>query len=93
MPFARVKDISMYYEVHGGSGSPMVLIHGYSRSKVDWPVSHVQRLATRHRVVIFDNRDVVQTDKPTTLYSMSQFSGDIAGLMDAVGIQAAHIYL
>lgn len=92
MPFAQVNDISMYYEVHGDSGSPMVLIHGYSCSKADWPVSHVQRLATRHRVVIFDNRGVGQTDKPTTPYSMSQFAGDVVGLMDAVGIQAAHIF-
>jgi len=92
MPFARVNDISMYYEVHGDSGSPLVLIHGFSCSKVDWPVSHVQRLATRHRVVIFDNRGVGQTDKPTTPYSMAQFAGDVAGLMDAVGIQAAHIF-
>jgi pimeloyl-ACP methyl ester carboxylesterase len=92
MPFAQVNDITMYYEVHGDSGSPLVLIHGYSASKVDWPVSHVQRLATRHRVVIFDNRGVGQTDKPTTPYTMSQFAGDVAGLMDTLGFQAAHIF-
>ena len=92
MPYAKVNDISMYYEVLGASGSPMVLIHGFSCSKVDWPVSFVQMLATQHRVVIFDNRGVGKTDKPTTPYSMSQFASDVAGLMDAVGIQAAHIY-
>ena len=92
MPFAQVNDISMYYEVHGDSGSPLVLIHGYSASKVDWPVTHVERLATRHRVMIFDNRGVGQTDKPTTPYSMSQFAADVVGLMDAVGFQTAHIF-
>jgi 3-oxoadipate enol-lactonase len=92
MSFARVNDISIYYEVHGDSGSPLVLISGFSCSKADWFVSHVHRLATWHRVVIFDNRGVGQTDKPTTPYSMSQFASDVAGLMDAIGIQAAHIF-
>lgn len=92
MSFARVNDISIYYEVHGDNGSPLVLIMGFSSSKVDWFVSHVQRLATRHRVVIFDNRGVGQTDKPRTPYSMSLFASDVVGLLDAIGIQAAHIF-
>jgi 3-oxoadipate enol-lactonase len=91
MPFARVNDITMYYEVHGDSGSAVVLIHGYGCTKVGWPLSHVARMAARHRVVIFDNRGVGQTDKPTTPYSMAQFAGDVVGLMDAVDIQAAHV--
>ena len=92
MPFARVSDITMYYEVHGDSGSAVVLIHGYGCSKVGWPLSHVARMAAGHRVVIFDNRGVGQTDKPTTPYSMAQFAGDVVGLMDALNVQAAHLF-
>lgn len=91
MPCVRVNDIMMYYEVHGNSGSAVVLIHGYSCSKADWPKELVSRMASEHRIVIFDNRGVGQSDKPTTPYSMAQFAGDVVGLMDAVNIQAAHI--
>jgi len=92
MPFARVNDITMYYEVHGDSGSAVVLIHGFNCTKVGWPRSHVARMAAQHRVVIFDNRGVGQTDKPTTAYSMLQFAGDVVGLMDALDVQAAHLF-
>ena len=92
MPCVRVNDIMMYYEVHGDRGSAVVLIHGYHCSKADWPKSLVSRMATAHRIVIFDNRGVGQTDKPTTPYSMAQFAGDVVGIMDALNIQAAHIF-
>jgi len=91
MPFARVNEITMYYEVHGDNGSAVVLICGYHCTKVDWPLSHVSRLAADHRVVIFDNRGVGQTDKPTTPYSMLQFASDVVRLMDGLDIQAAHV--
>jgi len=92
MPFARVSDITMYYEVHGDSGSAVFLIHGLNSPKVGWSLSHVARMAAEHRVVIFDNRGVGQTDKPTAPYSMSQFAGDVVGLMDALNVQAAHLF-
>lgn len=92
VPFAQVNDISMYYELHGYAGSPIVLIHGYNVTKVGWPLSHVQRMSAQHRVVIFDNRGVGQTDKPTTPYTMSLFAADVVGLMDALAIDKAHIF-
>jgi pimeloyl-ACP methyl ester carboxylesterase len=91
MPYARVNDIRMYYEVHGDNGSFVILIHGYHCTKADWPLPLVSRIALAHCAVIFDNRGVGQTDKPTSPYSMLQFAGDVVGLMDALNIQAAHI--
>lgn len=91
MPFAHVSDISIYYEVLGDSGSPIVLINGYSCTKVDWDLSQLQRMASRHRVVILDNRGVGQTDKPSTLYTMRGFAADVIGLLDALAIDRAHI--
>ena len=92
MPFARVSDITIYYEVHGDRGSAVFLIHGLNCPKVGWSLSHVARMAAEHRVVILDNRGVGQTDKPTTPYSMLQFAGDVVGLMDALNVQAAHLF-
>ena len=91
MPFAHVSDISIYYEVFGDSGSPIVLIGGYSTTKVEWDLSQLQRMAARHRVVIFDNRGVGQTDKPSTPYTMPGFAADVIGLLDALAIQKAHV--
>lgn len=92
MPFAHVSDISIYYEVLGDSGSPIVFINGYSGTKVDWDRSQLQRIATQHCVVIFDNRGVGQTDKPTTPYSMHGFAADVIGLLDALAIDRTHLF-
>ncbi len=91
MPHALVRDISIYYEVLGGAGYPIILIHGYNSTKVEWDSSQLARLAADHRVVIFDNRGVGQTDKPTAPYTMPGFAADVVGLMDALAIDRAHL--
>jgi len=91
MPLAHVRDISIYYEVLGGGGSPIILIHGYNSTKVEWDLSQLERMAGRHRVVIFDNRGVGQTDKPSTPYTMPGFAADVVGLLDALPVDKAHV--
>jgi pimeloyl-ACP methyl ester carboxylesterase len=82
----------MYYEVSGESGSPLILIQGLGASKVNWFPPHVERMAAQHRVVIFDNRGVGQTDKPAEPYTMPQFAADTAALLDALDIEKAHVF-
>jgi pimeloyl-ACP methyl ester carboxylesterase len=91
MPFAHVRDISLYYEVLGASGSPIVLINGYNTTKADWDPSHLRRMAASHRVVVFDNRGVGQTDKPTEPYTMQGFAADVVGLLDVLSVEMAHV--
>ncbi len=90
MPTVKVGDINMYYEVHG-EGEPLVLIMGLGGDITRWwrilPV-----LAKEFRVIAFDNRGVGRTDKPDIPYTMAMMADDIAGLMDVIGIDAAHIF-
>lgn len=89
MPTVRVNDIDIYYEIHG-EGEPVVLIAGLNsdhtlyRGIIPW-------LAERYQVVAFDNRGVGQTDKPDIPYSIEMMADDTAGLLDALGIEQAHI--
>jgi pimeloyl-ACP methyl ester carboxylesterase len=48
-------------------------------------------MAARHRVVIFDNRGVGQSAKPSTPYTMPGFAADVIGLMDALAVDKAHV--
>ena len=91
MPSTKVGDITLYYENHGQHGSPLILIHGYAATTIDWIPEHIERLAGRHRVVIFDNRGVGRSEKPTTPYSMPQLAADTVGLLDALEIDNAHV--
>ncbi|MFQ5577137.1 MAG: alpha/beta fold hydrolase [Anaerolineae bacterium] len=92
MPFAPLNDISIYYELRGASGSPVILIMGLGASKLGWPIQLVNAMAARHRVILFDNRGAGQTGWPPGPYTMSQFAADTVGLLDALAIGKAHVF-
>ena len=47
--------IELYYEDHG-SGSPVVLIHGWPLSGASWEKQTAALLAAGHRVISYDRR-------------------------------------
>jgi pimeloyl-ACP methyl ester carboxylesterase len=71
-----------YREV--GSGSPLLLIMGFSGSMDYWPPSFIDALAAHHTVVVFDNAGVGRTsalNSPLTITAMAnQTSALIAAL-------------
>jgi 3-oxoadipate enol-lactonase len=90
MPTKKVGDINIYYEIHG-KGEPLVLIMGYGLSSAAWsPV--LPALAQKYKVITFDNRGAGKSDKPDGPYTMDMMAGDLAGLLDAIRIKAAHIF-
>mgnify|MGYP003592285527 CR=1 FL=1 len=89
MPRANVGEIHLDYEVHG-AGTPLILIMGASGTSAWWgPL--VPLLARAFRVVVFDNRGIGLSDGADAPYSTLTMAGDTAGLMDILGIDAAHI--
>ena len=89
MPTVRVNDIDMYYEIHG-EGEPLVLIAGLNSDHTLYR-QIIPRLAQSYKVAAFDNRGVGQTDKPDIPYSIEKMADDTAGLLNALGIEQAHI--
>lgn len=95
MPFIEVnKDriynkIKIYYEVHG-DGNPLLLIEGLGYATWMW-YRQLEDFARQYRVIIFDNRGVGKSDKPDIPYSIEMMAGDAAGLLQALGIEKAHV--
>jgi pimeloyl-ACP methyl ester carboxylesterase len=90
MSTAKVDDINIYYEIHG-KGEPLVLIYGYAADSGLW-FRQIPILSKKYRVIAFDNRGAGRSDKPDIPYTMAMMAGDIAGLLDTIGIDAAHIF-
>jgi pimeloyl-ACP methyl ester carboxylesterase len=90
MPVAKLADFSIYYEVHG-DGEALLLIMGLGGSSALW-FPQVPAISRQYRVVTFDNRGTGQSDKPDAPYTMEMMVGDIAGLLEAVGIHATHVF-
>ncbi len=89
MPRVEVNGIEIYYEEHG-SGPPLVLIGGLGADTYLWS-SQVPAFSERFRVVVFDNRGSGESDKPDEPYSIPMFVADTVGLMEALGIERAHV--
>jgi pimeloyl-ACP methyl ester carboxylesterase len=86
----NVADISMGYRVFG-SGYPLLLIMGYGSTMNLWESGLISKLASRFQVIIFDNRGIGNSGIGTNAFSIEQFCEDTSGLMDALGIQQAHV--
>lgn len=80
---ARVGDVMINY-VRGGSGEPLVLLHGYPQNWYMW--RKVLPELARHRTVIApDLRGAGGSDAPTDGYDKKTLAGDIYGLLSQLG--------
>jgi len=89
MPTVKVGDINMYYEIHG-EGEPLLLTAGGGMGLAGW-ARQTPEFSEKYRVIVFDNRGAGRTDAPDTPYSIEMMADDTAGLLDALGIEKAHI--
>jgi 3-oxoadipate enol-lactonase len=70
-----------------GAGPALLLVHGFGGAKEDF-ADHVDALAARHRVVIFDHRGHGESDGPDDVaaYSLDRMVADTLQVADALGI-------
>lgn len=74
----------------GGSGPPVVLLHGYPQTHVMWR-DVAASLAQERTVVLTDLRGYGDSDKPVALaddttYSKRSMASDVVGVVDGLGL-------
>jgi pimeloyl-ACP methyl ester carboxylesterase len=77
--------IEIYYEDHG-SGSPVVLIHGWPLSGDAWEKQTAALLAAGHRVITYDRRGFGRSSKPGVGYNYDTFAADLDALLSALDL-------
>src|SRR5215510_15132460 len=91
MPTAKVNGVSIFYE-EAGVGTPLVFVHEFAGEARSW---HLQTrfFARRYRTIAYNARGYPSSDVPDDpkAYSQDQAADDIRGLLDALGIEQAHI--
>lgn len=92
MPTAAIHDLQVYYELHGSPGAPaLVLLNGaLGTIDSDW-AEVLPAFAERYRVLAYDHRGHGRTNAAAPLSGYAQLAGDLAGLLDALGIERAHL--
>jgi non-heme chloroperoxidase len=75
--------IEIYYQDHG-SGSPVVLIHGWPLNGDAWEKQTAALLAAGHRVITYDRRGFGRSSKPGIGYNYDALAADLDALLRAL---------
>ncbi len=89
MPKVKVNDITVNYESQG-TGEPLVLIPYLAADNACYAFQ-VADYAKHFTCISLDPRGAGETDKPAGSYSTELFADDVAGFMQAIGVERAHV--
>lgn len=90
---SRVATNGIEVSVHrAGKGMPLFLLHGFPQNHRCW-VKIAPRLAEQFDVIVPDLRGYGESDAPegVAAYAKREMALDIVGVMDALGLERAHI--
>lgn len=76
-----------------GEGEPLLVIHGGPGLSHDYFLPHMQALAENFTLILFDQRACGRSDTNVDAsdITLNHFSRDIAGILDALRIERAHV--
>ena len=79
--------VELHYEDTGGTGRPIVLIHGWPLSGASWADQVPALTGAGHRVVTYDRRGFGESDKPEKGYDYDTFADDLKELLDELDLR------
>jgi 3-oxoadipate enol-lactonase len=86
----EVNGVKLWHRVTG-EGEAVVQIHGAGFGHYNCDPA-TPALSQRFRVIDFDQRGYGASDKPIQDYHMEVWADDVAGLLDALGVESAHVH-
>jgi pimeloyl-ACP methyl ester carboxylesterase len=89
MPTVHANGITIYYETQG-QGEPLVLIPYLAADQACYAFQ-VAEYAKHYQCITVDGRGAGQSDKPGGAYTTELFADDVAALMQAIGVERAHV--
>ena len=90
MPYVNVgrensSSIDLYYEDHG-TGTPIVLIHGYPLNGHSWEKQERVLLEAGYRVITYDRRGFGASSQPAIGYDYDTFAADLHALVEKLNL-------
>lgn len=81
------KDTNLHIDDTGGSGRPVVLIHGWPLSGESWKEQIPAFAQAGYRVITYDRRGFGRSDKPLTGYTYDTLTEDLHALLTELDLQ------
>lgn len=91
MPYASNNETYIHYHIEG-QGQPIVMLHGWSDSLVDWYTNgYVDSLKAHFQLILIDTRGHGYSDKPQVCqsYVMDNLVADVIAVLDHAGLDKA----
>ena len=85
MPFFHHQGAELHYTL-AGDGPPLVLLHGFGSSQLDWELQ-VAEFGAHFQLIMPDFRGFGDSSKDAPPFSVEQFSEDLGALLDHLKIQ------
>ncbi|MFN0113874.1 MAG: alpha/beta fold hydrolase [Paracoccaceae bacterium] len=82
----KVGDLTVSYGDTGGTGAPMILVHGGGLASRMWG-GFIEANAGAHRILTPDTRNHGGTDNPSGQFSYDLAAEDLAGFIAATGVE------
>jgi pimeloyl-ACP methyl ester carboxylesterase len=90
MASATVNGYELHYE-RRGDGEPLLLIQGLSGNHLHWGEPFLRALEPGFALVAYDHRGIGRSGRLRGEFSLADLAGDAAALLDALGIESAHV--
>jgi pimeloyl-ACP methyl ester carboxylesterase len=84
-----LQDTGLHVEDSGGSGRPVVLIHGWPLSAESWSEQVPALTAAGHRVVAYDRRGFGRSEKARDAYDYDTLADDLAAVLESLDLRDA----
>lgn len=90
MPDVTVNGLNLHYEASGQGDTTLVCLHGISSNLRSWR-HQLAGLGERYRVIAWDAPGYGRSDDPPGPFVMSYLADQLAGLLEALGLEKAVI--
>ena len=87
MDYVTTADSTRLYIKDWGSGSPVILIHGWPLSADSWDDQAMALAEAGHRVIAYDRRGFGRSSQPWAGYDYDTLADDLATLITQTGVQ------
>lgn len=90
MPFIKLSDLSLYYEIHGTGSKTIVAIHG-NLASLRWWNYLLPLIPPDYQVIMMDLRGCGRSSRTSGGYEIAQFAKDIHMLVQELKLKNFHL--
>src|SRR5258705_13716979 len=70
-----------------GNGRPLLVLNGFAATSADWDPSFIDRLASRHELILLNNRGGGGSTDDGQSFDIAKLADDAARVIEALGFE------